>query len=70
MKIDNVIDFKYKFIVTIDEQFKDKLLSLNYSLVSENNGCYTFENKDSNTLKFDLDEEDKGKYILSDKLFF
>ena len=55
-----------KFIYVQDKKIKDKLLSLGYHLIQENNNLYIFENKE--TLNFDLD--DTYKYVMSDILTF
>jgi|GEM_PF-2458621 hypothetical protein len=61
-----------KFVFVFDEQVRDKLLTLNYSLLQEqevnNKRVYVFENKTGND--FSLCDFSKSDYILGNTLFF
>jgi hypothetical protein len=60
---------KEKFIYVQDEKDKEELIKSGYRLLQENknSNLYVFENKETNTLNFDLKD---SKYILTDTLMF
>ena len=57
---------KQKFIMTTDKETADKLISVGFQLVSQNNGVYTFLNQPPKNFTFD--EVDKKKMAYTNIL--
>ena len=58
---------KKNFIKTTDKETAEKLISLGFQLMSQDNGVYTFLNQSSNNFNFDEVDSKKMAYtnILS-----